>query len=200
MKLPDNHIDREWAEERVERYVDGELRGRELKRFEASLEDPGIRSSVAMARRVKEGLVSLVQPQCPEPVIRTVLGRVRAVDGSKSAMDFLSGRFAPWSWLGRPLAGSLVTAGIVVAVALGLRQNTAPADDVDEALRGVKVALGYVDLAGRETGVALRRQVMDARLIYPLRRALDQTAAELDGGAPAEGESNTNRQTGIDNE
>ncbi len=200
MKLPDNHMDREWAEERVELYVDGELKGSDLKRFEAALVDPGIRSSVAIARRVKEDLGQLEQPACPDPVISTVLGRVRAETKTASTMDFLSGRFAPWSWLGRPLAGSLVTAGIVVAIALGVRQPTPPADEVDEALRGVKVALGYVDLAGRETGIALRRQVMDAQLIYPIRRALDQTAAELDVALPAEDQTNSNINTGTDNE
>ncbi len=178
VKPSDNHIDRAWADERVEAYADGLLPRRERKVFESMLRsDADLAHQVDLAKQLRQTLSGLPAPACPDAAVEPVLARARREDarerGRVPVSRFGNFRLTP--------ARVLVPATIVLAVVVPLwvidgERSERPHDpaDVQAALEEVKLALSYVSRAGRETGSAIRHMAVDQALIGPVRRAIDR--------------------------
>ncbi len=185
MRLPENHVDREWAEDRIEAFVDGLLSWPERRRFEKIMaSDESLADEVAVATRLRDALHSLDRPECPPHVqsaIDQALGRERSV--SRFGDDRWAIRVVLQKRRVARLALATVMVVVVVVGAMALwrtnSQSEPPPDDVQLALHDVKLALSYVSLAANETGHTLRTEVVGRNVIVPIRRALDY--AEVSG-------------------
>ena len=182
MKQSENHIDRTWAEERIEAYTDDVLSREEKKAFERLMHaDDDLAQQVNIARQVRTGLGDLPLPQCPPAAYEHVLNLARrhaSAGNEVKRSGWLSGVMQPRR---RPALAIVVASAVVAAVMTTMvlyRGADSPqnAGEVDAALRDVKLALSYVSLAGRETGSAIRLQAVDQTMVVPIRRALMQGA------------------------
>lgn len=78
MKRPNPPSRDEWMDERVEAYVDGDLRPDELDTFTSILDDaPYWQTQVRRARQVQEGLHEISTQPCPPDVTSSILEHVR---------------------------------------------------------------------------------------------------------------------------
>lgn len=196
MKSSDNHIDRAWAEDRIEAYVDGDLSGKEKKAFEHLVrQDVDLAREVALEQRLKRALGELPKPVCPPTAYEPVLDRVRREAPARRIVR--QSRWLREQVVLIPVPVRVILAAVtVIAVAtvalLPDRVGVAPAHDpteVQAALEEVKRALSYVSLAGRETGSAIRTHAVDQTLIRPIRRAIGRAGIGSDEQDPTAGEA-----------
>jgi hypothetical protein len=189
VKLSHNHVDRSWAEERIEDYADGLLSGKEKKVFEAMLAgDEELRRHVDLARRIRDSLRATETPPCPPSVYEPVLAMARRESQAEPRPgfftwleDILQPRIAPARLI---VVASVLLAAVLTTVVLVNEGNVQPApgqEEVQAALDEVKIALSYVSLAGRETGSTIRHKAVEESIIDPIVRAIDH--AEIGSGA-----------------
>lgn len=171
-------MDYDWLDDRVEAYVDGELSGADLERFEAALtESADLRASVATARRIREVMASMPLPKCPEPAVSEVLRLASDSRRSASMRDRYIEALRPR----RRLVHVFAIAAVVVAVAVGgslVLRDSGPQDEVKQGLADVKLALAYVGEAGRQAGDIVRIEVVDEGVVTPIRRAVSHVTGE----------------------
>ncbi len=198
MKPSHNHLDRTWAEQRVEDFVDGLLPRKERKALEAMLAtDDALAREVDLAIRLRDALRGEKAPACPasayEPVLRMARREAGAERGSDIA-DWIAGLFRPRVAPARAIVvASALLAAILTTVVMidrGAVEGDPNAEEVQEALNEIKVALAYVSLAGRETGSTIRRRAVDQAIIDPIVRAIGH--AEIGSGV-----DNTEPATGV---
>lgn len=184
-------MDYDWLDERVEAYVDGELSGADLERFEAALtESADLRASVATARRIREVMASMPVPKCPEPAVSEVLRLAADSRRSLPMRDRYIEALRPRRRLVRAFAVAAVVATVAISGSLFLR-DVGPQDEVKQGLADVKLALAYVGEAGRQAGDIVRIEVMDEGVVTPIRRAVSHVTGEdingrSEAAAPAE--------------
>ena len=165
-------MDKQWLDQHVEAYVDGDLDRRAARALERACEDdPEVREWVASARRVKAQLRAVTSPQCPPEVTAPVLDRIRASAAARPAR----GRVADLgALLWRP-GLALATVALLLVVLLE-RPSSAPPPITDEAvaeaLLEVKWTLAYVNGVGSRTGQTIRQEVLQEGVIHPIERGL----------------------------
>ncbi|MBT8400080.1 MAG: hypothetical protein KJO98_06365 [Rhodothermia bacterium] len=165
----------DWLDERVEAYVDGELSGADLERFEAGLtESADLRTAVATARRIREVMASVPLPQCPEPAVADVLRLASESRRSLSMRDRYIEALRPRRRLVQVFA---VAAVVAIGGSLILR-DLGPQNEVEQGLADVKLALAYVGEAGRQAGDIVRIEVVDEGVVRPIRRAVSHVTGE----------------------
>ena len=186
-----------WMDARVEAYVDDALPPAERAAFEGRLrETPRWRRAVRRARRLGRALRTVPQPDaCPPEVTQVVLDRtVRAEkqprpDRPSRARRQAPGAERPAAW--QPaLALTLLLVAAAGAALLG-RPDAAqtPASgppythaEVERAEAQAEWALALVADLTRETGRAVREDVLRARVAAPVQEAL--AAPDLDAPPP----------------
>ena len=162
MNSTDDATEKDWMEDRIEAYLDGDLPEAERARFEALMALEPWQREVALAIRVRDTLRSSPQPACPPHVVRSVVWQARWARFMEYLGDFRLPALRP----------ALVAAVLIVAAFAALWINrTPPADvsqaEIEQALSDVKWTLGYVSKTGRLTGASLH----DA--LTPLRKEPD---------------------------
>ena len=180
MKSSENHVDRSWADDLVEDYVDGLLSRRQKKSFEAVLSvDEELARQVDLARRVRDTLAAIETPACPPSVYEPVLEKARRDSQGEQRStwtDWLSGILQPGLAPVRLIVvASVVGAAILTTVVMmnqGQPRTALDEEEVQMALDEVKLALSYVSLAGRETGSTIRNRAVDENIIDPIVRAI----------------------------
>ncbi len=168
--------DQQWADDHIERFVDGELTGADRDRFVALLADePWLRSQVAAARRIHEELASIPLAVCPESVTRNVLAHARA-DWWIALPRRLAEGFRRMADAGlRPALAMALLLIVVLSSTLVSRPDAPPAvasAEVTQALADVKLALGVLADAGRTTGNAVSQDVIGPLVVRPVARGL----------------------------
>ncbi len=166
----------DWMDARVEAYLDDALPAEERVRFEQMLaDDDGWEAEVFLARQIRDGLRALPDLECPPAVTEAVLTRTR-----REVRDSWLERFHAWmqqqfSALWQPALAMSVVVLLVVSVSLIGRSTAPPPPDpaVAQALADVKMALGYVSQASRQTGKVVRNDVIAERVVGPVQNALN---------------------------
>ncbi|MEM9595594.1 MAG: hypothetical protein AAGD06_15085 [Acidobacteriota bacterium] len=184
----------------LEAYLDGDLEGEAAREFEARLRiDRDLAEELELARAVQSGLRALPRQSCPAPVTRAVLAQT--VDAPVPFWRSLPKRLlAP-----APLAAAAFAAAATLALTVSLRMplstptpaaldvpalGTAavqgPADqptaeDIAQAEEDVKLALAYLGQLGRKAGDSVRRDLIEERLVAPVRRTFGGDGAQDEG-------------------
>ncbi|HEX7070876.1 MAG TPA: hypothetical protein VF190_08725 [Rhodothermales bacterium] len=165
----------EWAQDRIEAYVDGDLNRDERRTFESVLRaDPALTESVRQARRIRTALHAMLTPECPAEVTEAIVRRVRSDGAAKRSVISL---FPDWSTSWRPAL--VVTAALAVSLLVWRPWQQPPpppeqyaAEDVELALQEVKWTLAYLNDIGSRTGETIRDEVIAERVVDPIERSL----------------------------
>ena len=193
MRPSDNHLDRTWAEDRLEAYVDGLLSRKDRKTFESILaQDAGLARQVDLATRVRDDLRAIETPACPpaafEPILE--LARRESRVDPPSVRDWLGSLLSPRVAPARLIVvASAILAAVLTLVVLvnqSAVQTTPGDDEVEAALVEVKLALSYVSRAGRETGSTIRHRAVDESIIDPMVRAIGYADIGSGEGQPVQ--------------
>ena len=168
MRPPENRP-QDWMDARVEAYLDDALPADERVRFEQGLADAHWDAELFLARQIRDGLRALPEPVCPPDVTAAVLAQVR-----REARASWLERFHAWMQqqfmvLWQPALAMTVVLMLVVSAAL-IGRPTPPAPayaeaEVEQALAEIKLALGYVSEASRQTGKVVRDDVIAERVV-----------------------------------
>ena len=163
---------------RVEAYLDEALPPDERARFEEAL-DAGAdwEAELFLAQQIREGLHALPRPVCPPEVTEAVLAQVRRearVSWIERVQAWMEQQLAT---LWQPaLAMSVVVLLVVSASMIGRPTPPAPtyADaEVQQALAEVKMALGLLSEASRQTGKVVRDDVIAERVVGNVQSAFN---------------------------
>jgi len=174
-----------WILERIEPYVDDELHGEELGRFERHIEScESCAKELALAREVAHELRELPWYSCPEHVSEEAAIRIGADadEAGRTWLDRLRARFSGGILsMPRPaVAAALIV--IVAAVVLVLSQKDLPfftggapsgeqevtVEELEKAKNDAILALAYVSKYCRKSGEILQNQDIAGRLNKPL--------------------------------
>jgi anti-sigma factor (TIGR02949 family) len=177
----------EWALERLEAHIDGELPPEEGSKLEAHLETCGsCTREMEHARRVRETLRAFPQKRCPDTVLETVMAQVDR-ETSRSGL-FPSGRLSVF--LQQALRPTAAAATLVLIIAMtvfiGQRQQHTGFDRafVDDSLEfdpravalaeaEVKWTLAYISNIGRRAGLAIRDDAIYPGVVEPVKNAVE---------------------------
>jgi len=120
MKRPNPPSRDEWMDERVEAYVDGDLRPDELDTFTSILDNaPYWQTQVRRARQVQEGLHEISTQPCPPDVTSSILEHVRHAR-SQPAMPWWKQMLQEMMQTGRALVAAQRRPVVDYAVGLAL--------------------------------------------------------------------------------
>ena len=183
-----------WFRDRVDLYIDGDLAGEELERFEAHIDGcAACRGELELARQVVDGLRSLPGLACPDSVLDEAAGRI---DVKQPA----AGRNRLREWLAgvriltlRPALAAMTLVVVVAAVYMVSHEGLMLPDDpdstqqltavemtpqeVEAARQDVALAFAYVSKYSRKAGVIVKNDVIDERVVPTVRKAMDRNAA-----------------------
>ncbi|MFA6110083.1 MAG: zf-HC2 domain-containing protein [Candidatus Latescibacterota bacterium] len=160
-----------WTLARLEAYLDGETLAEELGELETHLAGcAACARQLTLTRQVRQSLRELPRLTCPERVVAAATARLRqrqvASWRSKLSRWLTGWRLPVW----QPAAA----VGLVLLVALAVdqrdREPEPTAAEVARAEREARFALAYVGQVGRNTGRAVRDQVIRTWVVEPLTR------------------------------
>jgi len=178
--MPDSSDKCVWIEERIERYVDGELEGRDLESFERHVEScASCRDELSLARAVTTELRSLPTLECPDRVVEEAAARV-APEPAGGLFDRLRGRFGGWSVLvPRPAMAAMLL--IIVAASVfvvsqhpfnGASDEALTEQEMELAKLDVQLAFAYLGKYSRRTGKIFKEDVIQDRVVKPLGKTI----------------------------
>jgi anti-sigma factor RsiW len=181
MTRPDGPLRCEEALDLLEPSLDGDLTPAESARLQAHLDGcAACAAELALAGRVQAGLRTLPQPDCPPELLARVVAAGR-------------GEIVPFPSRARTLRtvrGRIAAAAAVAALAVGggslfvhLQQRAEIRQTQDaqiaEATREARFALAYIGRATRKTGLDVRDEVLQKRLVVPATRTLSLSLNDL---------------------
>jgi anti-sigma factor RsiW len=180
VKLPEPPLSDHWLDERLEAFVDGELPEAEHEAFESLAADPTWSGRIHTAVRIRDGLRSLPIEACPEHVTRAVLAEARRRNERwhpGRVVAWIDEHFAP---LWQPVVAMTALLAIVVgSLFVGRAPETfAERAEVEQALADVRWTLAYLSEVGRQTGETVRHDVIENRVVQPVRQALGARAVD----------------------
>lgn len=181
-----NHeMHEQWARDRVDAYLDGDLPVRDRVQFEAALETSGeLRAEVALARRVQSALRALPQRDVPAGVL-TAAQREAAIAASPPARRHRP--LWPWTTALAAAAAVLVTVAILrdvnapvaappVPAPPAIAINAAPeptAEELAAARDDLMMTFAYLGAVQRRGAAVAGAAVLDEGITPPLRTAID---------------------------
>jgi len=118
MKQPKDSSHHDWMDDRVEAYLDGDLSGDDLARFEQTLEDePYWRTQVQNAARIQESLHDVSLPSAPPELAREVFAQTsRAHQPASWWREALQNAMHTWRALVSARRNPVVDYGIGIAL------------------------------------------------------------------------------------
>jgi anti-sigma factor (TIGR02949 family) len=183
----------EWALERMDAYLDGDLGEEETSAMRLHVEAcAGCRGELELAEATKAALRSLPERHCPDAVTGAVMERISAeTPAGPSALRWWE---ALLRW--KPLRPATVAAALVLIVSVSIlidheREHPAPLptsgndtleytpEQVALAEAEVKWTIAYIGEAGRLAGVAVRDKAIYPHVIVPVKEAIE-TAGSAD--------------------
>ncbi len=167
----------DWMDDRLEAYLDDALPADERRAFVQRLRDEDWDDELLLARQVRDGLRALPQPRCPMPVTQAVLAEVRQRRRASRAARLQAWLEAQLRSFWQPaLAMSVLVLVVASAVLFGRPPQHTHSAEVEQALAEVRWTLAYLTEVGRETGHAVRDDVIEKRVVSPMQQALGFTS------------------------
>jgi anti-sigma factor RsiW len=176
-----------WTRDRVDSYLDGELRGDELQAFEDHVRScPSCRSELALARSTLEELRALPVLECPQRVVEQVAERA----GAGLSAGLWERLAAVRPFVPKPAMAAVVMV-IVAATAYVLLLHEQPMTpsppkspalsekDAEVAKAEVMLAFAYVGKYSRRTGEIIRKEVIEDRVIEPVGKTMVEPVYSL---------------------
>ncbi len=176
----------EWALERLEANIDGELPSEEVSKLDVHLEAcASCAREWELARRIRETLHDLPEKHCPDTVLETVMAQVgrEAVTSGEKPAGRLSGFFQ--QMLRPAAAAATLLLVLALTVFIGQRQQYQFLDQgfVDDSLElnpravalaeaEVKWTFAYLSNVGRRAGLAIRDDAIYPGVVKPVKRAV----------------------------
>ena len=155
-----------WTQERIEAYIDGELTSVEQGRLEAHAATcAACAAELEDARRLISALRTLPSLTCPDAVSQALQDRIHQTRQNRSAAK---------RWY-KPLAAAAVLA-LIAGYHLFDPEPVPPAfspKEVAQARRQVEWTLAYLGDLNSRIGTTVRDDVIQQRLVQPLRLNLD---------------------------
>ena len=161
-----------WAQERLELYLDAELPKNERSALEVHLRIcAACCAELETARKVQETLRILPAQAAPEQIIEAVYAHARA-DLRARRRTWLQSWTSGW----RPVLGVAVAAILLIFTTIGLQDqepnNTMTPAEIARAKRQVKWTIAYLSQVGRRTGSTVRDEVIGSRVVRPIHRSM----------------------------
>ncbi|NIM18842.1 MAG: hypothetical protein GTO42_02305 [Candidatus Latescibacteria bacterium] len=178
----------EWALERLEAHLDGELPADEAQAIEVHLKSCHLCAQEwALAGQVKKALGSLPQKTCPDRVLEAVLEGIAEDAGTARRPAGLWPARLRWGIL-RP---ATIATALIVVLALTVfisRQGRLPVlpdektEEMEEispeavaiAKEEVKWTFAYIGDIGRRAGLAVRDDAIYPHVVTPVQHAVDE--------------------------
>ncbi len=165
---------RDWLDDRIEAYLDGDLKPGDADRFdEIALMDEDLARELNLARSISSSLSSIPDETCPVGVTRGVMAHVRR-DVRRSFFNRLQATLNRQgvARLKPAIAMALLLIVVLSSVIVG-RNSPVPDAEVAQALADVKMALAYLSDAGRTTGAAVKQDIIGPLVVRPLSRSMN---------------------------
>ena len=155
-----------WTEERIEAYTDGELESVERLRLEEhAAHCPTCSAQLEEARRLVAALRALPRLNYPATAEAALKGEIRRLR---------RGRLLTYTR--RLSAAAAVLLALLGGHILFEEESPPPAfeaEEIAQARRQVEWTLAYLGNLGNRTGAAVRDDVIQPRLVAPLRQSLE---------------------------
>jgi len=163
----------------LEPYLDGDLPPGQADGVRRHLEAcPACAAELSLAARIQSELRALPQPDCPPEVIE----RVRRA-GRGEVIPFPSRDRAPrWRIAAAAALAALAVGGGSLFVHLQHVQQQQ--EQVAEATREARLALAYFGKVTRKTGLDVRDEVLEKRLVNPVARSVSRSLGEARSPEP----------------
>ncbi len=179
MNRPHDALPCEEALDLLEPYLDGDLPPHEADRVRRHLEAcPACAAELALAARIQRELRALPQPDCPPEVIE----RVRRA-GRGEVVPFPSRDRAP-RWRIAAAAALLALAAGGGSLFVHFQHVRQQEEQVAEATREARLALAYFGKVTRRTGLDVRDEVLEKRLVIPVARSVSRSLGGAEGAEP----------------
>ena len=164
---------RNWLDDRLEAFVDGELSAEEAARFDQiALMDEEIVQQLNLTRAISDGLGELDEAECPDFVTRNVMAHVRKdIRASYIERINLFFRDLSVSRLKPVLALALLLIVVLSSIRIG-QNDSAPAPEVAQALDEVKWTLALLSDVGNTTAGAVKESVIENQMVLPMSRSM----------------------------
>ena len=171
-----------WVSDNLESYLDGDLAASDRVMAESHFEQcPSCTAELRLAQRVASSLRELPILDCPDGVTGAVYGRIEASRGLRNRAGFDWRRLLP-PVIWRPALAGVVTVLLVAMIAIvGGRRQVSPAYSARDLARArveVKWALSFVNQVTQRTGLKMKDELLDPRVIRPVIRAVEKTTQE----------------------
>jgi anti-sigma factor RsiW len=177
-----------WTRDRIDPYVDGELRGDNLGVFEGHVEAcESCRQELALARSLVNELRALPALHCPPSVVDEAASRAGAQGARVPRRESLLGRLQRWIggttvFLPRPAMAAVLLV-IVAATVFVLSQyeqspfsrgdNVALTEkEAELAKLDVMLAFAYLGKYSRRTGEIITKDVIGERVMKPVGKSI----------------------------
>jgi hypothetical protein len=184
--MPDTGDNCPWTQERIELYVDGELEGADLEKFDRHVDSCKTCSEeLSLARTVANELRSLPALSCPDRVVEKAAARVGAetVETSRAWIDRLRGWFGGhFAWAPRPAMAVMLVVIVAATVFVLSQHEQSPFSDRNEpsftekelelAKLDVQLAFAYLGKYSQRTGEIVRQDVITDRVVKPLGKTV----------------------------
>lgn len=177
MKLLEPTYGPDWQGARVEAYLDGDLSPEEAAAFEAHwATDPSLDDELWLAGKVRDGLREMPTPTVPPEIAQAVLAQARHEVRADRWARFHTRLELAFASLWRPALAMATLVMVVVTAALvgqpATLQRPAMSAEVEQAMEEVKWTLALLSEVGRETGLAVRAEVLEPHVMAPMQEAL----------------------------
>ena len=179
-----HHSNCRWTRERIDRFLDADLDGRDLVTFQGHVDVcSGCRRELARAETVLRELHALPDLHCPDEVVECALAAAEAGPATREPAERRSPAWWPFPVFRPALAGALVLGLALSAlwVANRPRSDFTPAD-VANAEAELKMTLAYLDDISRRSSMTAMDKAFQTGTVGPLRRAV---GTAFEPGSPA---------------
>lgn len=182
--MSERRLETEWARDRIEGYLDGDLAGEDLLRFERELETSfALREELAQAQKTLAEIRALPRLECPDRVTERIYRAT--VDAPRGEREPLRGRFSFWGW--PSLGFAACAAALLVVLSLNRGPFKGPAKalapvyteaEIEQAEQQLRSTFAYLAGVGVRTGAFVGEEVLRAGFVRPVRetaRAIGET-------------------------
>ncbi len=166
-----------WARQVIEAYLDGDLTADEAARLESHLSGcQACAEELALAKRLNLALRDLPEQRCPDRIADAVLDRV----GKEPRAARRPAGWYPRVWRPAALAAMLLLVAITALVIKGAKPPppTVTPEEIVRAEQQVRWTLAYVGEIGRRSAFTVRDDVLESRIVHPIRKAFSDVFEE----------------------
>jgi anti-sigma factor RsiW len=172
----------QWVNENLEGYLDRDMTPSDRAMAESHFRQcAACAAELKLAQRVTSSLRDLPVLDCPARVTDAVYGQIEATPKRRnSARRDWRRLLSPVIW--RPALAGVVTVLLVAMIAIvGGRKQVSPAYSARDLARArveAKWALTFVNQVTQRTGMKMKDELLDPRVIRPVMRAVEKTTRD----------------------